>query len=143
MNTDLMFSSKSVEWATPKMLFDELDCEFHFTLDPCSTDENAKCKNHYTLKDNGLEQNWGGQNVFCNPPYGKQIGLWVEKCYRESLKPKTKVVMLLPARTDTKWFHRFIYHHSEIRFIEGRLKFNDCGQSAPFPSMIVIFRSAD
>lgn len=85
----------------------------------------------------------GGQNVFCNPPYGKQIGRWVEKCYRESLKPKTLVVMLIPARTDTTWFHRFIYNRAEIRFVKGRLKFGGCENPAPFPSMIVIFRPTD
>ena len=143
MNKDLMFSSRSMEWATPQDLYDVLDGEFHFTLDPCSTDENAKCKLHYTLIDNGLEQDWRGQNVFCNPPYGKQIGAWVEKCYRESLKPKTLVVMLIPARTDTMWFHRFIYYRAEIRFVRGRLKFGGSVNPAPFPSMIVIFRPTD
>lgn len=141
MNTDLIFSSKSMEWATPQDLFDKLDGEFGFTLDPCSTDDNAKCKRHYTLAENGLKQDWGGQIVFCNPPYGRQIGAWVEKCYRESQKPNTLVVMLLPARTDTKWFHQFIYHHSEIRFVRGRLKFGGSKNSAPFPSMIVIYRA--
>lgn len=136
------FSSKSNEWSTPQEFFDELDKEFHFTLDPCSTHENCKCKKHYTIEENGLEQNWGGEIVFCNPPYGSEIGKWVEKCYREGTKDKTIVVMLIPSRTDTRYFHDYIYQRCEIRFIKGRLKFGDGKASAPFPSMLVIFRGA-
>lgn len=80
--------------------------------------------------------------MFCNPPYGNKIKLWVEKCYRESLKENTIVVMLVPARTDTKWFHDYVYNRAEIRFIKGRLKFGNSKNSAPFPSMVVVFRSA-
>ena len=133
-----LFTSKNCEWATPKSLFEELDKEFHFTLDPCATPENAKCKCFYTVEDDGLAQNWGGV-VFCNPPYGKEISRWVKKCYEESQNGAT-VVLLIPARTDTAYFHDFIYHRAkEIRFLRGRLHFNDSKQSAPFPSMIVIF----
>ena len=139
MNTDVMFSSKTPEWVTPQDLFDRLNEKYHFNLDPASTDENAKCRNHYTLSDDGLTKSWGGYTVFCNPPYGREIGKWVEKAYNESMKPNTIVVMLLPARTDTKWFHNFIYNIAEIRFIKGRLKFGNAENSAPFPSMIVIF----
>ena len=134
-----LFSSKSDDWATPQALFDELDREFHFTLDPCASDTNHKCAKYYTLNDNGLTQNWGGQIVFCNPPYGAEIKHWVRKCYEESRKPNTKVVMLIPARTDTAYFHDYIYHRAEIRFIRGRLHFNESKQGAPFPSMIVVF----
>lgn len=82
----------------------------------------------------------GGYNVFCNPPYGRKIGAWVQKCYEESRKPNTLVVLLIPARTDTAYFHDYIYHKAkEIRFVRGRLKFGDAKQSAPFPSMVVIF----
>lgn len=136
------FSSKSNEWATPQEFFDELDKEFHFTLDPCSTHENCKCKKHYTIEENGLEQNWGGEIVFCNPPYGSEIGKWVEKCYREGTKDKTIVVLLIPSRTDTRYFHDYIYQRCEIRFIKGRLKFGDGKAGAPFPSMLVIYRGA-
>lgn len=143
MNTDLMFSSKSNEWATPQEFFDELDKEFGFTLDPCATDENHKCKKYYTIEDDGLKQDWGGETVFCNPPYGRVIGKWVKKCYEESKKPNTKVVMLMPARTDTRYFHNYIYKKAEIRFIKGRLKFEnpfvEVTASAPFPSMVVVF----
>lgn len=136
-----LFRSKSDEWETPQQIYDELDREFHFTLDPCATDNNHKCNTYYTAKENGLVKNWGGQIVFCNPPYS-QIGKWVEKAYRESQQDCTIVVLLIPSRTDTRYFHDFIYHRSEIRFIKGRLKFGESKNSAPFPSMIVIFRGA-
>lgn len=135
-----LFSSNTNEWATPRKFFDELNAEFHFTLDPCCTHENAKCEKHFTLEDDGLNQNWGGYKVFCNPPYGREIASWVRKCYEESRKPDTLVVMLIPARTDTAYFHQWIYHKAkEIRFIRGRLHFNDSKHGAPFPSMVVVF----
>lgn len=139
MLTSGLFSSKSNEWATPIALFRELDAEFHFDLDPCCTHENAKCEIHYTIEDDGLSKNWGGRRVFCNPPYGRELPKWVRKCYEES-KRASVVVMLIPARTDTSYFHDFIYHKAkEIRFIRGRLHFNESRQGAPFPSMIVVF----
>ena len=141
MNT-VMFSSKSNEWTTPQEFFDKLNEEFNFNLDPCSTDENHKCDRYFTKKQDGLKQDWGGQRVFVNPPYGTEISKWVEKSYREGIKDNTLVVMLIPARTDTKYFHDFILHRSEIRFIKGRLKFGEGNNSAPFPSMLVIFRGA-
>lgn len=134
-----LFSSASVEWETPQDFFESLDAEFHFTLDPCCTDENAKCEKHYTRQQDGLSQSWKGETVFCNPPYGKEIGLWVEKCSEEAGGGAT-VVMLIPARTDTAWFHKYIYKKADIRFIRGRLKFGGSKNSAPFPSMVVIFR---
>ncbi|MFD2254344.1 DNA N-6-adenine-methyltransferase [Lactococcus formosensis subsp. bovis] len=141
MNKELMFSSKTDLWATPQDFFDKLNDEFHFTLDPCSTHENAKCYKHFTVEENGLLQDWGGEIVFCNPPYGRKIKDWVEKSYEESQKENTIVVMLIPARTDTIYFHEYIYHKAEIRFIKGRLKFGDAKNAAPFPSMIVIFKN--
>ena len=135
-----LFSSNSNEWATPQKFFDELNAEFGFTLDPCATDKNHKCPLYFTQTANGLLQNWGGQRVFCNPPYGRAIGTWVRKCYEEAQKPDTLVVMLIPARTDTAYFHDYIYHKAkEVRFIRGRLHFNESPQGAPFPSMVVIF----
>ena len=134
-----MFSSKTDLWSTPNDFFDKLNDEFHFTLDPCSTHENAKCYKHFTEEENGLLQDWGNEVVFCNPPYGRQIKDWVKKAYEESQKDNTTVVMLIPARTDTIYFHEYIYHKAEIRFIKGRLKFGDAKNSAPFPSMVVIF----
>ena len=140
MNTDLMFSSKTDLWSTPKDFFDKLNKEFNFDLDPCSTHENAKCKKHYTKEENGLIQDWGGHKVFCNPPYGRSLKDWVKKCSEESKKPNTLIVMLIPSRTDTSYFHDYIYKKAkEIRFIRGRLKFGDSKNAAPFPSMVVIF----
>ncbi len=135
MNRDLMFSSKTDAWATPQRFFDELDKEFHFTCDVCATAENTKCKKFYTPEQNGLNQEWTGV-CYMNPPYGREIGKWVKK----AAESKATVVCLLPARTDTKWFHEYIYRKAEIRFIRGRLKFGDSNNSAPFPSMIVIFK---
>jgi site-specific DNA-methyltransferase (adenine-specific) len=142
MNNDLMFSSNSNEWATPQDFFDKLDKEFHFTLDPCATDENAKCDKYYTIKEDGLKQSWKGHSVFCNPPYGKEIAAWVEKSYMESVGG-CQVVMLIPARTDTKYWHEWIFGKAEIRFIKGRLKFGDSKNSAPFPSAIIIFKKGN
>lgn len=126
----------------PPSFFNEVNEEFHFNLDPCSTDENHKCDKYYTIKDDGLSKDWSGHKVWCNPPYGRNIGKWVEKCYREGCKDNTLVVLLIPARTDTKYFHDYILHRAEIRFIPGRLKFGNSNNSAPFPSMLVIFRGA-
>lgn len=140
MNIKVMFSSATDQWATPQKFFDKLDAEFHFTLDPCADESNHKCRLYYTIQNNGLAKDWQGQTVFCNPPYGTAIKDWVRKCYEESRKPNTKVVMLIPARTDTAYFHDYIYGQAEIRFIRGRLKFGNSKNSAPFPSMVVIFR---
>lgn len=134
-----MFSSKKDDWTTPPDFFKQLDNEFHFTLDAASSEENHLCKNYFTIETDGLSQDWGGHRVFCNPPYGRQIGKWVQKAWEEAKKPNTTIVMLLPARTDTKWFHNYIYHQAKIRFIKGRLKFGGSQNSAPFPSMVVIW----
>ncbi|MBY6879736.1 adenine methyltransferase [Clostridium botulinum] len=135
-----MFSSETDLWATPQDFFDKLNKEFNFDLDPCATHENAKCSKYFTKEIDGLKQDWQGYKVFCNPPYGRVLKDWVKKCYEESLKPNTTVVMLIPARTDTKYFHEYIYHKvKEIRFVKGRLKFGDAKNSAPFPSMVVVF----
>lgn len=140
MNTELMFSSKTDMWSTPQDFFDKLNDEFDFDLDPCSTHENAKCKEHYTILEDGLKQDWSGHRVFVNPPYGRVLKEWVKKCSDESKKDNTLVVMLIPARTDTSYFHDYIYKKAkEIRFIRGRLKFGDSKNAAPFPSMVVVF----
>lgn len=142
-NIQVMFSSKDDKWSTPQDFFDELNSEFHFTLDPCADDYNHKCEKYYTEADDGLLQDWEGEIVFCNPPYGKAIKDWVRKGYIEGCKPNTTVVMLIPARTDTIYFHRYIYHKAEIRFIKGRLKFGNSKNSAPFPSMVVIYKGPE
>lgn len=143
MNTELMFSSKTDLWETPQDLFDKLNNEFQFTFDVCATPENAKCDKFYTEEQDGLEHPWKG-TVWCNPPYGRGIGQWVRRALFASVSGAT-VVMLLPARTDTKWFHDYIYKRNnvEIRFIRGRLKFGGSKNSAPFPSMVVVFMPHD
>nr|DAF89578.1 MAG TPA: DNA N-6-adenine-methyltransferase [Siphoviridae sp. ctZD11] len=139
------FMSKKSDWETPKDLFNRLNDEFHFTLDAAASDLNHKLPHYYTEKEDGLAQDWGGERVFCNPPYGsRETGLWTEKCWREAQKPDTLVVLLIPARTDRKSFHDFIYNKPNvtIRFLKGRLQFEDNGKkmgTAPFPSMICIF----
>lgn len=132
------FRSMSVEWPTPTGLFKQLDHEFGFTLDPCSTHENAKCAKHYTKEDDGLKHDWSGDIVFMNPPYGREIGLWMNKAYQSALQGAT-VVCLVPARTDTKWWHQWAMR-GEIRLLRGRLKFGHAANSAPFPSAIIVFR---
>jgi phage N-6-adenine-methyltransferase len=133
---DIHYSSESESWSTPQKLFDELDAEFHFTLDPCATLNNALCDKYYTKEQDGLAQRWWGERVFCNPPYGDDIGMWVRKCARGGAE---LAVGLLPARTDTIWFHGFILGKAEIRFIKGRIRFSGAKDSAPFPSMICIW----
>lgn len=140
MNNQAIFSSNSNEWATPHAFFDELNKEFRFTLDPCATHENAKCSRHFTKEEDGLTQSWQGETVFCNPPYGRDISKWIKKAHEEVLRGAT-VVMLIPARTDTAYFHDYIYGKYEIRFVRGRLHFNESKTSAPFPSMIVVMRN--
>tara|TARA_R110002012_G_scaffold108012_4_gene250312 strand:- start:1108 stop:1548 length:441 start_codon:yes stop_codon:yes gene_type:complete len=135
--TQLMFSSKSNMWSTPQKLFDKLDDEFNFTIDVCCTDDNAKCINYYTEKDDGLKCEWKG-NVWCNPPYS-DIKSWVIKADQEIQKSYcNKIVMLVPSRTDTAWWHDYVVYQS-VRFIRGRLKFGEHKNSAPFPSAIIIF----
>lgn len=137
--TSGMYSSNTPEWATPQAFFDELDAEFHFDLDIAASDENHKCDRYYTKETDGLahQDEWSG-TIWCNPPYGREIGKWVEACSRYR---GGQCVMLLPARTDTRWFHDYIYNDPkvEIRFIKGRLHFNESKDAAPFPSMVAVF----
>lgn len=141
MNTDVMWSSKSCNWATPQDFFDKLNEEFHFTLDPCADEHNHKCDKYYTIEQDGLKQDWSGETVFCNPPYGRTVSKWVQKCFQEVYAGKCRcAVMLIPARTDTRWFHDWVYNKAEVRFIKGRLRFGGQDQDAPFPSMVVVFR---
>lgn len=138
MNTEIMFSSKTDLWETPQDFFDRLNEEFRFTLDVCAIPENAKCAAYYTPELDGLSRPWHGVN-WCNPPYGSKISLWVKKAHIEQ-KAGRLTVMLLPARTDTRWFHEHILGNAEIRFIRGRLKFGGSKNGAPFPSMVCVFR---
>lgn len=131
---------KSHEWRTPPELFRVLDAEFAMQLDAAATDENALCPSYFDANEDGLTQDWAGfGSVFCNPPYGTQIGRWVEKGYRESQKGAT-VTMLIPARTETRYWHDFVMRAAEIRFIRGRLRFSGVAVNAPFPSAVVVFR---
>lgn len=126
-------------WGTPQDTFDELNEEFHFTLDACASAENAKCENYFTKEQNALIQDWSKYRVFMNPPYSTKLqNQFVQKAYEESLKGAL-VVCLLPARTSTIRFHNYCLK-GEIRFIFGRLQFEGAADPAPFPSMIVIFR---
>lgn len=133
-----LFTSKTPEWETPQALFDELNSEFHFTLDVCANLKNKKCGIWFSQYEDGLKQDWKNRTWWMNPPYGREIGKWVYKAYLTG----GGGVALLPARTDTQWFHNYIYKKKnvEIRFIKGRLKFGDSKNSAPFPSMVVIFK---
>ena len=134
-----MYTSNSEEWGTPQELFNRLNKEFNFTLDICASKENAKCTKYYTKEEDALKQEWGGV-IWMNPPYGRQIGSWVKKARDAATQGKATVVCLLPARTDTAWWHDYAMKADEIRFIRGRLKFGDGKGSAPFPSAVVIFK---
>ena len=132
-----LLSSNTDEWATPQDLFDKLDACFHFTLDPCATDENHKAPKYFTRVQDGLKQDWGEEVIWCNPPYGRKIGNWIKKC----AKHRGVAVMLIPARTDTRWWHDYIdgNPNASVHFIKGRLKFGGAKNPAPFPSAIVIY----
>jgi phage N-6-adenine-methyltransferase len=138
MNTELMFSSATDLWSTPKDFFHKLDAEFHFKIDVCANDDNAKCAWFLSEADDALSWDWGKVACWMNPPYGREIGKWVQKAYESAQKGAT-VVCLLPSRTDTRWWHDYCVK-GEIRFIRGRLKFGCQKNSAPFPSAVVIFR---
>ena len=133
-----LFSSRTDEWSTPQAFFDSLNERFHFTLDPCATSQNAKCSSYFTKAENGLTQRWTGR-VFMNPPYGQEIGKWIKKAFEESHENAELVVCLLPARTDTSWWHDYCMA-GEVYFVRGRLKFGNAKNSAPFPSAIVCFQ---
>lgn len=131
------FSSETDLWATPQEFFDRYNERFGFTLDACATPDNAECPAFYTRADDGLAQDWRG-TVWMNPPYGRTIGAWMRKAYESSLNGAT-VVCLVPARTDTRWWHDYAMK-GEVEFIKGRLKFGDAQNSAPFPFAVVVFR---
>ena len=131
-----LFTSNTNMWGTPQYLFDKLNSKYKFEIDVCAISSNAKCKKYYTPEIDGLMQKWNGV-CWMNPPYGREIGKWIKKAYESSLDGAI-VVCLLPSRTDTKWFHDYCVK-GQIEFIKGRLKFGDSKNSAPFPSMIVVF----
>jgi phage N-6-adenine-methyltransferase len=138
------FTSLSNEWATPQDLFDRLNAEFNFTIDVAATPENAKCERFYTFHDNGLGKPWKGERVWLNPPYGVDLARWVAKAASE---PSDVTVMLVPARTDTRWWSLFWDYDlhrpvdgCEVRFLKGRVKFGEQNKDAPFASAIVVWK---
>ena len=137
MVSKALFMSNTDLWATPQAFFDKLNEEFGFTTDVCALPENAKCGHFFTAEQDGLKQEWRGV-CWMNPPYGRTIGLWVAKA-AEAARGGATVVCLLPARTDTRWWHEHCLG-AEVRFVRGRLKFGGSKNSAPFPSAVVIFR---
>jgi len=135
------FSSADETWATPQNLFDRLDAEFQFNLDPCALPKSAKCARYFTPDDDGLSQPWEGR-VFMNPPYGRSIGLWTRRAVQMVRAGVSEVVVgLVPARTDTRWWNRDVLEAREIRFIEGRVRFGGAQHGAPFPSAVVIWEN--
>lgn len=136
---DVHYSAQTDEWSTPRDLFAALNQEFGFTLDPCSTHENATCTKHFTRTENGLLQSWKDEVVFMNPPYGREIEEWMAKAHSSASHENATVVCLVPARSDTSWWHRYAMKH-EIRLLRGRLKFGESKNSAPFPSAIIVMR---
>lgn len=136
ISDSVFLSSQTVEWATDEAFFRQIDREFHFTVDVAATAANAKCDRFYTIETDGLMQDWDGETVWCNPPYGDRIKDWM---YKAATSAATSV-LLVPARTDVKWFHEIALPFAEIRFIKGRLRFGGSKDTAPFPTMLVIFR---
>lgn len=138
MLSPVMFSSKTDVWETPQELFDRLDAQYHFNTDVCALPENAKCRRFYTPAEDGLKQEWHGI-CWMNPPYGREIGKWVQKACESARANGATVVCLLPSRSDTAWFHDYVLPHARIEFLRGRLKFGGSKNSAPFPSVIAVF----
>lgn len=133
-----MNTSKTVEWETPQELFDQINHIYNFTIDVCANEQNHKCDRFYTKEQDGLAQSWKGEKVWCNPPYGREIADWVRKAY-ECADKNTIIVMLVPARTDTKWFHKYAKNKAQVILMNGRLKFGGMDKTAPFPSMLLIY----
>lgn len=145
MNTQVMFSSKKMDCTTPTKFFNDLDNRFNFQWDLAATEDNTKVKNHFiTPEMDSLSDAWPWHKLsgwlWCNPPYGRGIGNWIKKAYDEA-QLGAHVIMLVPARTDTRWFHQYCYNNEycHIEFIAGRLKFDGLKNAAPFPSMLLIF----
>lgn len=144
MNSGLLSSEKSY-WETPQVFFNQLNKKYHFTFDLAASGSNAKCKNYFNESNNSLSQDWHeiGGNLFLNPPYGRELRKWVKKAYEENLKKQDGyIVPLIPARTDTSYWHDFIFGKAQIKFLRGRLKFELNGEAkdaAPFPSALVIY----
>jgi phage N-6-adenine-methyltransferase len=141
--TDTIFKSNTAEWGTPQDLFDRLNEEFQFDVDVCATADNKKVFHFFDRVDDGLKQEWKGV-CWCNPPYGRNVGDWLRKAYHSALRGAT-VVVLVPARTDTRWWHQWVEGKATVRFIQGRLRFEggekySVREAAPFPSAILVYR---
>ena len=134
------YSSKNQEWETPQEFFDKLNKEFNFSVDVCATVSNTKCGFYYNKERDALSLEWPSATIWMNPPYGREIGKWVKRAYESAMTSPSPVVCLLPARTDTKWWHEYVMQADEIRFVQGRLTFSDADSPAPFPSCVVVFR---
>jgi site-specific DNA-methyltransferase (adenine-specific) len=132
-----LFSAATKEWST-QAFFDELNRRHRFMLDPCATPANAKCATFFTKEQDGLAQDWGQHRVFCNPPFGRQIGAWARKCYEASCAGAL-VVLLAPSRTDTAWWHDWVEGKVDVEFVRGRLRFGNATESAPFPVMTATY----
>lgn len=133
-----LFSSQTDQWSTPEPLFQRLNNEFSFTVDVCADSSNAKVARYFDLATNGLAQSWSNDVWWCNPPYGRSISDWTKK----AATSEATGVMLLPARTDTRWFHEDVLPFAqELRFIRGRLYFGGAPSAAPFPSVLAIYRA--
>jgi site-specific DNA-methyltransferase (adenine-specific) len=135
----VLFSSKDQSHATPQDFFDKIDKEFNFDLDVCATSQSAKCSKFFTKEDDAFKQDWVG-NCWMNPPYGREIIHWMKKAWEEHQKHGNTIVCLVPARTDTNWWHNYVEGKAKVRFIKGRLKFGNATNSAPFPSVLVIYQ---
>ena len=138
MNTKALFSSATDSWETPQDLFDYYNKIFKFDIDLCAEESNAKCKIYYSKEVDSLKQDWKG-TCWLNPPYGREIHLWMKKAYDASVENDACIVALIPARTDTKWWHDYVKKAYKVEEIKGRLKFGNAKNSAPFPSAVVIF----
>ena len=139
MDTSLHFSSAKSDWGTPQELVDKLSKIFPFVLDVCASEENKKCFYFISEEENAFETEWAQRCCWMNPPYGREIGKWVQRAYEQSRKHNNTIVCLLPARTDTRWWHDYCMR-GEITFLKGRITFDGASAPAPFPSAIVVFR---
>lgn len=139
VSDSVFLSSQTVEWATEQAFFDQVNREFNFTVDVAANESNAKCARFYDIEADGLMQDWDGETVWCNPPYGDRIKDWM---YKAATSAAT-TVLLVPSRTDVKWFHEIVLPRAEVRFIKGRLRFGGSKDPAPFPTMLVIFRNQE
>lgn len=139
-----LFTSQKDDWETPKDFFEKLDKHFNFEWDLAASNNNSKCSKFFTKENSALKEDWGGLNgwLWCNPPYGKELRHWVKK----ASESRANVVMLIPARTDTSYWHDYIFDKAKVVFLRGRLKFEVDGEpkdAAPFPSALVIFENEE